>query len=88
MMRIKERVATDGVILMNMILTPNFSDEFTQVFDNTFHTVFTNNTSRQIIGQMNPWQSVGTSNIIYAFYNYGNSGRVYTINKTPVIYDR
>lgn len=89
MERLKSRVALNGIIAMNMIVMPEFSNNFARVFDNTFHRVFPRNTSRQVIGEFNPWQNnMGESNVIYLYYNIDNDGRVYTINKTPVIYDR
>lgn len=89
MERIKSRIAPNGIIAMNMIVMPEFSDKFTRVFDNTFHSVFKYNTSRQVIGGFNPWHNIyGAANVIYLYYNTENDGRVYTINKTPVIYDR
>lgn len=89
MERLKSRVAPGGIITMNMIVMPEFSDKYSQVFDNTFHAVFPHNTTRQIIGNFNPWQNkYGESNIIYIYHNIENDGRVYTINRTPVIYDK
>ena len=89
MERLKSRIAPNGIIAMNMIVMPEFSNKFARVFDNTFHRVFPHNTSRQVIGEFNPWQNnMGESNVIYLYYNIDNDGRVYTINKTPVIYDR
>ncbi|MBP3398056.1 MAG: fused MFS/spermidine synthase, partial [Alphaproteobacteria bacterium] len=89
MERLKERVAPNGIIAMNMIVQPEFSDAYTRVFDNTFRSVFPYNTSRHVIGNFNPWQNTaGASNVIYVYYNIENDGRIYTINKTPVIYDR
>ena len=88
MERIKSHVADGGIVLMNVIGSPNFSDEFTRVFDNTFRHVFKNNFQRQIVGNPNPWREDAESNLIYIFYNKPNSDRIYTINKTPVIYDR
>ena len=58
------------------------------MFDNTFHRVFPHNTSRQIIDTINPWSDDEIANIIYIYFNRENDGRIYTINKTPVIYDR
>lgn len=87
--RIRARIADNGVVLMNVITSPNFDDAYTRVFDNTFHAVFPNNTSRQIIGTFNPWVKTKLpSNVIYIYYNRENDGRIYTVNKTPVIYDR
>lgn len=90
MARIKSRIADGGVIIMNMVMHPNFDDEYTRVFDNTFRTIFPHNTTRQVIGSFNPWQHArnNISNVLYIYYNHPNDGRTYTINKTPVIYDR
>ena len=88
MSRIKSRVAPNGVVLMNMIESPSFADAYTRVFDNTFRSVFTHNTSRQIIDIFNPWNRDEFANVIYIYFNTENDGRIYTINKTPVIYDR
>ena len=89
MQRLKARIAHNGIIAMNMIVSPEFDDKYSSVFDNTFHQVFPHNTSRQVIDWFNPWtKQDGASNVIYLYYNIDNNGRVYTINKTPVIYDR
>lgn len=89
MQRLKARIAHNGIIAMNMIVSPEFDDKYSRVFDNTFHQVFPHNTSRQVIDWFNPWtKQDGASNVIYLYYNIDNNGRVYTINKTPVIYDR
>ena len=89
MQRLRARIAPNGIIAMNMIVNPEFGDKYSRVFDNTFRSVFPYNTSRQVIGDFSPWRNrFGASNVIYTFYNIENDGRVYTINKTPVIYDR
>ena len=89
MERLKSRIAPNGIIAMNMIVSPEFADKYSRVFDNTFRVVFPYNTSRQVIGTQNPWSNQdGHANVIYLFYNIENEGRIYTINKTPVIYDR
>lgn len=90
MVRIKSRVADGGVIIMNTVVNPNFEDQYTRVFDNTFHTIFPHNTTRQVIGDYNPWtgDDDNIANVLYIYYNRPNDGRIYTINKTPVIYDR
>ncbi|MDW2958392.1 MAG: fused MFS/spermidine synthase [Alphaproteobacteria bacterium] len=89
MERLKSRIAPNGIIAMNMIVNPNFNDKYSRVFDNTFNAVFPYNTTRQVIGYFNPWtQKDDPSNVVYIYYNIENDGRIYTINKTPVIYDR
>ena len=90
MQRIKARVADNGIVVMNIVGSPSFDDKYTRVFDNTFHSVFTHNTQRQTVGDHNPWtnlDSIGV-NLIYIWYNRPKTDRVYTINKTPVVYDR
>ncbi len=88
MERIKSRVAPNGIIIMNVITSLTFADKYTRVFDNTFHTVFPYNTQRQVINYANPWAGDDVVNVLYIYYNRENSGRIYTIDKTPVIYDK
>ena len=87
MQRIKDRVAEGGIIVMNVIQSPNFADKYSQVFDNTFHRVFPYNTQRQVVGRFDAW-SGEDRNVMYVYYNRPNDGRVYTINRIPIIYDR
>ena len=88
MQRVKSRVANDGILIMNIIASQSFRDDYSQVFDNTFHTVFPHNTQRQVIGWANPWDTNDMVNVLYVWYNREINDRIYTINKTPVIYDR
>lgn len=88
MQRVKSRVAPNGILIMNVIASQSYQDKYSQVFDNTFHTVFPQNTQRQVIGYANPWSSNDVANILYVWYNRDADERIYTINKTPVIYDR
>ena len=88
MQRVKSHVAPDGILIMNIIASQSFRDKYSQVFDNTFHTVFTQNTQRQVIGFANPYVQNDVANILYVWYNRESDNRIYTINKTPVIYDR
>ncbi len=88
MTRVKSRVADGGVVLMNIICSASFNDTYTTVFDNTFHSVFTHNTSRQIVGKSNPWADKWDANVMYIWYNRNESDRIYTINKTSAIYDK
>ena len=88
MQRIKSRIAPNGIVIFNLIASQSFKDKYSQVIDNTFHAVFPHNTQRQVIGYTNPWDVNDTTNVLYIYYNKENDGRIYTINKTPVIYDR
>ena len=88
MQRVKSHVADDGILIMNVIASPSFQDKYSQVFDNTFRAVFPQNTTRQMIGWANPHDKNHSANILYIWYNHPSDDRIYTINKTPVIYDR
>lgn len=89
MQRLKSCVAPNGIIALNMIVEPEYTDAYSRKFDNTFRSVFPYNTSRQIIGDFNPWTSdEGSANVIYLYYNIDNDGRIYTIDRNSVIYDR
>lgn len=88
MQRVKSHVAPDGILIMNVIASQSFRDKYSQVFDNTFHTVFPTNTTRQVIGYANPYSESDVANVLYVWYNRDSDERIYTINKTPVIYDR
>ena len=88
MARVKSRVAPDGILIMNIVSSQSFRDKYSQVFDNTFHTVFPQNTQRQVIGFANPYADNDVANIVYIWYNSDSDDRIYTINKTPVVYDR
>ena len=88
MQRVKSHIAPDGILIMNVIASQSFRDKYSQVFDNTFHTVFPTNTTRQVIGYANPYSESDVANVLYVWYNRDSDERIYTINKTPVIYDR
>ncbi len=88
MQRVKDHIAPKGVLIMNVIASQTFKDNYSKVFDNTFHTVFPYNSQRQVISYANPWVYNDVVNILYIWYNRDEDNRIYTINKTPVIYDR
>ena len=88
MQRVKSHVAPNGILVMNIVSSQSFQDKYSQVFDNTFHTVFPQNSQRQVIGYANPWDDNDVANVLYVWYNRDSDDRIYTINQTPVIYDR
>lgn len=88
MQRVKNHIAPDGILVFNVIASQSFRDKYSRVFDNTFRTVFPQNVARQAIGYSNPYDGNDTVNILYVWYNRDTDNRIYTINKTPVIYDR
>ena len=88
MQRVKNHIAPDGILVFNVIASQSFRDKYSRVFDNTFRTVFPQNVARQAVGYSNPYDGNDTVNILYVWYNRDTDNRIYTINKTPVIYDR
>ncbi|MDR2902784.1 MAG: fused MFS/spermidine synthase [Lactobacillales bacterium] len=86
--RAKSKLALGGILLINVIASPNFADAFSRKFDNTVHDVFGHNVSRQIIGAYDAWNPTKKTNVIYSFYNIPNDGEIYTDNKNSVIYDK
>ena len=88
MQRVKSHIAHDGILIMNVVASQSFRDKYSRVFDNTFHAVFPHNTQRQVVGYADPYAENDVVNILYVWYNRDSDDRIYTINKTPVIYDR
>lgn len=85
--RVKKHIKPNGIMLMNVIGAPNFSDEYSRNIDNTIRYVFKDNLGRQIMGEFKPWDKKRFNNIIYSYYNYPNSKKVYTMNKNAFFYD-
>ena len=88
MQRVKSHIAHGGILIMNVVASQSFRDKYSRVFDNTFHAVFPHNTQRQVVGYADPYAENDMVNILYVWYNRDSDDRIYTINKTPVIYDR
>jgi spermidine synthase len=77
---VKKSVTDDGIILANIVTTPNFRDRFSIKIDNTFRSVFPNIT-RQVIGGFVPWaEKHAPANVLYIYYNNKSvvSNEIYT----------
>lgn len=85
--RVKSRLKLEGVVLMNIISNPNFSNAFSRSIDNTLRQVFAHNLQRQVIGSYNGWAKDEKRNVVYVYYNYPNLGKIYTHNKNGYFYD-
>lgn len=88
MERMKSRLRPGGVIIMNTIASPTFSDEYSQKLDNTIRAAFPHNLSRHIEGPFTGWASKHYANVLYIYNNAPNSGKIYTSNKSSTIYDK
>ncbi len=85
--RAKNNLKENGILLLNSIAGPNFSDDFAMNLDNTLRQVFPHNLHSQITRNFNAWAKNEKRNIIYVYYNHPNPKEVYTINKNPSFID-
>ncbi|MDP9127871.1 MAG: fused MFS/spermidine synthase [Pseudomonadota bacterium] len=92
----KARLKPNGIIIVNVISTPTFTDKFTVRYNHTFASVFPTYT-RQIIGDFNPWDSGKTDvlptdnrNLLYIYFNnrLAEDNVVYTDDKNTYSMDR
>lgn len=88
----KARLKPGGIVVSNVISSPNFADAFTLRYDNTFAAVFPAYT-RQVIGPFNPWQvndAKQQSNVLYVYYNRpkATDATVYSDDRNTYSLDR
>jgi hypothetical protein len=88
---IKSLLKEDGMVVANIISSPDFRDKFTVRYDNTFTSVFPVHT-RQVVTSFNPWDrpAVFNTNVLYIYYNgkLAHDTSVYTDDKNTYSMDR
>lgn len=88
---VKSRLTDDGVLVINIILSPTFGDAFSRNFDTTLRSVFPFIT-RDPVFNYDGWdmQGVQQMNVIYAYHNAlaNEQGAVYTDDKNRMFLDR
>ena len=84
--RVKNNLKKGGIVVMNILTSPNFSNAFAINLDNTIRSVFTHSLSRQVIGNFNAWGHQ-RANVIYVYYDVADKGGIYTADKNAVFYD-
>lgn len=91
---IKKLLKENGIVVVNIISSPTFSDAFTVRYHNTFTSVFPTAT-RQVIGTIDPWNHANkdkpvVANVIYSFYNteFAHDNGIYTDDKNSYSLDR
>ena len=84
--RVKNNLKPGGIVVMNILTSPNFSDAFAVNIDNTIRSIFRHALSRQVIGSFNAWEHQ-RANVIYVYYDVEDKGGVYTADKNAVFYD-
>ena len=84
--RVKNNLKKGGIVVMNILTSPNFSNAFAINLDNTIRSVFTHSLSRQVIGNFNAWGRQ-RANVVYVYYDVADEGGIYTADKNAVFYD-
>lgn len=89
-LRAKNRLKPNGIIVLNVITSPNFDTLFAQKIENTLRAVFPYNLRAYTVEKFNGWctQNCPAQNIMYVYYNRPASSDIYTINKNTAMYDR
>lgn len=90
--QIKSKLAPDGIVISNFILSPNFSSTMSQKLDNTFSAVFPKYSRLIVNPTPNFWENAThyAENIIFVYKNlsYLNTKEVYSDLKNTVFYDK
>ncbi|MCB1784140.1 MAG: fused MFS/spermidine synthase [Alphaproteobacteria bacterium] len=90
-MQVKSHLKDNGVLIVNFIMQPSFSNQFTRRLDNTFRSVFPYY-SREVIDENYFLWSGMTDNYVNVAYIYlkqpdENQGEIYTDDKNTVFKD-
>ena len=78
---VKNHLKNGGVMIANIITSPDFKNKFSQRLDNTMRAVFMHNLSRQVLQFGNE-----LSNVEYVYYNLPTDNEIYTLNKSSAMY--
>ncbi len=85
--RAKSKLAKEGIMVMNIITSANFKDDFSVNIDSTLQSVFPH-LQRQTLKSINPWSGENIANIIYVYYEASNTPEtIYTNDKNHSFYD-
>ena len=90
--QVKAHMKDNAVLMINLILSPHFNNQFTRNIDNTLRSVYPH-VSRHIIGEnYKLWDDSNTTmaNTIYMYRHESDydAGHIYTDNKNTVFYDK
>jgi spermidine synthase len=91
-MQIKDVLKPEGVLAVNFVLNPNFSDAFSIRVDNTFRSVFPHY-NRQVVQEgYNGMEDSPDykANVAYIYYNHAgtDASTVYTDDRTSAYKDK
>ncbi len=83
---VKKHLKKDGIMIANIIASPNFQDKYSRRIDNTLREALGNTLQRTIIQNYNPYAQ-DLTNIEYIYYNMAEDPAVYTLDKNTSFYD-
>ena len=78
---VKDHLKPNGVMVANIITSPNFANKFSKRVDNTLRHVFPHYLNRQVIQH-----NLELSNVEYVYYNYPTDNTIYTLDKSSAMY--
>ena len=85
---LKQALSSQGVLVLNAIVSANFHDRYSRVLDHTFREVF-HQYNRQVIGSFDAWKRSETRNVIYAYFrNRNHVSDIYTDDHNAYFIDR
>jgi spermidine synthase len=87
--QVKNVMEPEGILVVNHLEKPNFSDMHSIVIDNTMRSVFKNLT-RTPMNPYDPWSKDNKiQNVMYTYYNStAQTSRIYTDNLNRQMFDR
>lgn len=78
---VKNHLKPNGIMIANIITSPNFDNKFSRRVDNTLRNVFKQYLNRQVLQPELP-----QSNVEYVYYNYPEDNTIYTLDKSSAMY--
>ncbi len=88
---VKGSLNDNGVVAMNIIASPTFTNTFSVNIDNTIRSAFPN-INREIVGRYNGWANnpKNARNIIYSYFHKSGNDKpnIYTDDKNRIYYDK
>ncbi len=84
---VKAHLKQGGIMIANIITSPNFKNAFSKRIDNTLREALGSTLQRTIIQPYNPYADE-LKNVEYIYYNLPQDDVVYTLNKNTSFYDQ
>lgn len=86
---LKASLKEDGIVTINILASPTFSNAFSVNLDNTLKAVFPN-INRDVVGYYNGWEKRNIANVIYSYYNrkYDEDAVIYIDDKRRIYQDK